>query len=402
MTGPRPSVPPLDVGVFGARGIPSTYSGYETFLTVLLPELAARGHRVTMYCRDGAVPEGGSYRGVRCVRLPSLRSKQLSTPTHGLVSAVAARAARHDVVFVVNVANAAYCLLSRMSGQRMVLNTDGQEWLRGKWGVAARRVFLASARLTRWAANSVVADCAAMRAIYADQFSTESTVIPYCWGETVPAEDPPLLARLGLPARGYFVAAGRLVPENQLAEMTRAYLESGLPHPILVLGAANYASPVSEALARMAADDRRIVLGGHVDDRSEYCAIVRNAIAYLHGHQVGGMNPSLLDAMGSGARVVAAATPFNRETLGDTGDYFERPDSGLAELLRAVAGDAPGADDARRVAARARVVSEFSLAEVTAAHEALFSAVASRPVWSRTRLASRWEHQAAADVPGAG
>lgn len=78
---PRTGGGSLDIGVFGARGIPSTYSGYETFLTVLLPDLAARGHRVTMYCRAGEVESSGSYRGVRRVVLPSVASKQLSTLT---------------------------------------------------------------------------------------------------------------------------------------------------------------------------------------------------------------------------------------------------------------------------------------------------------------------------------
>lgn len=381
----------LDIGVFGARGIPSTYSGYETFLTVLLPELAARGHRVTMYCRNGEVPDARYYRGVRCVRLPAFRSKQLSTPSHGLVAAASARAARHDVVFVVNVANAAYCLLSRLSGQRMVLNTDGQEWLRGKWGVVGRRVFRSSAGLARWAANAVVADCNAMRSVYLEEFATDSTVIPYCWAGVVPSEPPPNLRSMGLSARRYFIAGGRLVPENQVAEITRAYLGSGLPHPIVVLGTANYRSPVSVQLEWMAAHDQRVILGGHIDDRAGYCGLVRDALAYIHGHLVGGMNPSLLDAMGSGARIVAASTPFNRETLGEAGDYFERPDHALSKLLRVVAVETPEAGDARRSAARSRALSHFSLTAVSAAHEALFLAVALRPVWTRTRLETQWE-----------
>ncbi|MEZ5321669.1 MAG: glycosyltransferase [Microthrixaceae bacterium] len=134
---PDPSRP-LDIGVYGARGIPSTYSGYETFLTLLLPELARRGDRVTMYCRSGEGFEGSDWQGVRRVVLPAVAGKNSSTLTHGAVAAMAARTARHDVVLVVNVANAAFCALGRYSGQPVVLNVDGQEWLRGKWGGVAR------------------------------------------------------------------------------------------------------------------------------------------------------------------------------------------------------------------------------------------------------------------------
>ena len=125
---------PLNIGVFGARGIPSTYSGYETFLTTLLPELVARGHRVTMYCRRGETEGDDHYLGVDRVILPAIPGKQFSTLSHGAVASLRSRIARHDVVLTVNVANAAFCALHRYTGRPIVLNTDGQEWLRGKWG----------------------------------------------------------------------------------------------------------------------------------------------------------------------------------------------------------------------------------------------------------------------------
>lgn len=121
---------PMNIGVYGSRGIPSTYSGYETFLTVLLPELVRRGHAVTIYCRRDAVPDEPEYQGVRKRFLPSIQTKELGTLTHGALSAVTARARRHDVILVVNPANALFCWAATRTGQPVVLNTDGQEWLR--------------------------------------------------------------------------------------------------------------------------------------------------------------------------------------------------------------------------------------------------------------------------------
>ena len=80
----------ISIGVIGARGIPSTYGGYETFLTVLLPELVRRGHDVTAYCRRRDVDDAAEYQGVRKVTLPSVRTKSLSTLSHGLVASAAA------------------------------------------------------------------------------------------------------------------------------------------------------------------------------------------------------------------------------------------------------------------------------------------------------------------------
>ena len=83
----------LNVGVYGARGIPSTYGGYETFLTALLPELASRGHQVTTYCRRSEGVEDGEYEGVKRVWLPEIATKQLSTLSHGLIASLMARRA---------------------------------------------------------------------------------------------------------------------------------------------------------------------------------------------------------------------------------------------------------------------------------------------------------------------
>lgn len=378
----------LDIGAFGARGIPSTYGGYETFLTVLLPELAARGHRVTAYCRQGELEHHDSYAGVRCVALPTIRTKQLSTLSHGWLAAGRSVAARHDVVLVVNVANTAACLAARALGQRIVLNTDGQEWKRSKWGPPARAVFRGSAHLTRWGATAVVTDSSAMRTIYAGEFGATSTVIPYFWPGIEPGPEAEL-ARFGVERRRYFLVAARLVPENNVHTIARAYLASGHRLPLLVLGTANYASPVLRDLERLALEHPRLVLGGHVEDRRLFTTLLANATAYLHGHSVGGTNPSLLEAMGCGARIVALDTAFNREALGGAGDYFREP-SELSALLRAVATEPAGAGEAKRQAVRDRARSRFSLTAVVDAYEQLLGVVASRSPWRRTTLPTRW------------
>lgn len=391
----------LDIGVFGARGIPSTYSGYETFLTALLPELVLRGHRVTMYCRTGEVVEEPSFRGVTKVFLPAIASKQLSTLSHGAVAAAAARRAGHDVVLAVNVANAVFCLGSRLTGQRIVLNTDGQEWLRGKWGHAARRYFRFSARIAGVSASALLADGIGMRDIYQEQFGAASTVVPYCWTEIDHEERPAALESLGVEPFGYFLIAGRLVPENNIQRLARSYLGTGAQTPLVVLGAANYDSPVARELAYLAQRDPRLVLGGHVSDRAAYATIVRLAKAYFHTHSVGGINPSLLEAMGCGARIAALSTVFNREALGDAGEYFSDFDEELPALIHRLDG-AAGEDAARlRDLASKRARARFSLEQVCDGYELLLQAVARNPRRKRTVLETQWGLAESAPAPRA-
>lgn len=381
----------LRIGVYGARGIPSTYSGYETFLTVLLPGLAARGHEVTMYCRTGQVDSDAEFLGVRKRFVPAVDRKALSTLSHGALSSVRARVGGHDVVLAVNVANAVFCAVSRFTGQPVVLNTDGQEWLRGKWGRTARRFFRVSAHLSSHVATGLISDSAAMAELYEQEFSARSTTIPYCWTGLEPSPPTGMLARLGLEPGRYFCQAGRLNPENNAVELAAAYVASSATWPLVVLGAANYDSPVARDLERLRTDDKRVHLIGHVADRSDYASLVQHAGMYFHTHSIGGINPSLVEAMGLGARILALDTPFNREALGDAGDYFETFGPNLTHRIDAAEEEPKEASAKHRSAVRERVSRHFSTQAIVDAYEdVLIAAAQRRPLQSGLALATQW------------
>jgi glycosyltransferase involved in cell wall biosynthesis len=384
---------PLDVGVFGARGIPSTYSGYETFLTVLLPELARRGHRVTMYCRAEVGSSGEDFRGVRRRTLPSVKTKQLDTLSHGLVASGVAAFAHHDVALVVNIANVPFVAALRWSGVPVVLNTDGQEWLRGKWGNAARAYFHGSARWAGRAATALVSDCNAMRELYFDDFGADSTVIPYCWNGVLADESDGAGAGPEFPAGSYFVTGGRLVPENTIDLIAEAYVETAHPEPLMVAGEANYASPVVRRLQELRARDPRIRMIGHVSSRPGFRALLGNARAYLHGHSVGGMNPSLVEAMASGAAVVALDTTFNREVLGPEGLFFSRNHDSVRKVLGEVADATPDELARYREQLRTRAHERFDLVPIADAYEELLLSASRSGRQTGVRVATQWEDE---------
>ena len=379
----------LDIGVFGIRGIPSTYSGFETFLTVLLPELAARGHRVTVYCRRGHDDDDwqGDYRGVARRSLPSVATKQLDTLSHGLVASAVARTRDHDLFLAFNVANAPFCLAARATGQRVVLSTDGQEWIRGKWGTAARRLFLAFASMAKWSASALISDCNGMREIYREQFGTDSTVIPYCWTgiDQGDGRHP-----TGHAPGSYLVAGGRLIPENNIEGIAQAFARTDVEDPLLILGTANYRSPVEAGLRALADRDPRIRLRGHVADRAEYASLLRHAKGYLHGHSVGGINPSLVEAMGSGAVIAALGTPFNREAAGPEAFYFDDCGETLEGAINAIADLAPAEDRRLRQANRRRADERFSLEAVADAYEDLLAAAATTSPFRSVTVPTAW------------
>lgn len=379
----------LDIGVYGARGVPSTYSGYETFLTTLLPELVRRGDRVTIYCRPGEGMDEQDWNGVQRRVVSAVGGKNLNTLSHGLTAGLAARRHRHDVLLVVNVANAPFCLIGRRTGQPVVLNVDGQEWLRDKWGPLARAVFHGSARIAHRCATALIADCAAMADVYRDEFRAPSTVIPYCQPDLDWSPDPASIRRHGLEPGGYLLIAGRHNPENNLDRVAEVVAASSLPLPLVVLGTANYDSPVTRRLEQLAAADPRIRPLGHVGDRHEFFDLIHHAAIHLHGHSVGGTNPSLVEAMAAGGRICALDNVFNRNTLGDAGRYFRLDPPDLVGAVEAILAEGTEDDLLIRKAATERVAREFSVDAVVDAYRQLLHAAADTRRGT-VRLPTQW------------
>lgn len=382
----------LDIGVYGARGVPSTYSGYETFLTLLLPELARRGDKVTMYCRSGEDFSNEPWEGVERRVLPAVPGKNFSTLSHGLVAGVAARFARHDVVLVVNVANAAFCAVSRYTGQPVVLNVDGQEWLRGKWGSSAKQIFHRSAQISRRCATALIADGAAMADIYRDEFDSDTTVIPYCVTNGSWTRSATTITDLGLEPYRYLLIAGRHNPENNIDRIAQRYSETSHDATLVVLGTANYDSPVTANITALAERDPRIKLLGHVGNRDQFFDLVHHAGVYLHGHSVGGTNPSLVEAMGTGSRIAAFDTTFSREVLGDCATYFSL-DGGsdtLDAAISSIVADSPENDEAVRAKTADRAADLYSVDSVVGAYRDLLAEAARvrKPVTLTTRWAT--------------
>ena len=380
----------LNIGVYGARGVPSTYSGYETFLTTLLPELVERGHDVTIYCRTREGFEETVWRGVKRRVLPAVAGKSTSTLSHSFVAAAAARRAGHDVILTVNVANAFASAMNKFTGQPVVMNVDGQEWLRGKWGRAARWVFRTAARTTRFTTNAPVVDCEAMAEVYRNDFGIDTTVLPYCPPsiDYVPSDET--LLGHDLQDGQYFVTGGRMNPENNIDRIAEAYTRTRHKYPLVVLGAANYDSPVILKLRALAEVDDRIRILGHIGDRSEFFDLLRGAICYLHGHSVGGMNPSLVEAMWIESRIVAFDTPFNRDTLGPSGAFFDFEPGNLDNVLVRVLSDGRATDGELRSQANERVRDRFSVRAVTEGYEQVLKTAAITSSRHRFTIETEW------------
>lgn len=321
---PTPVVPDgaLRIAMIGTRGVPASYGGFETAVEEVGKRLVERGHDITVYTR-GSEHREREYLGMRVVHLPALRQKQLETLSHTGLSALHAVSRKApDAAFVFNAANSPFVPLLRARGIPVALHMDGLEWKRSKWGARGRAYYRWAEQFGVRSADALIADAPGIADYYADQFGVPTELIRY--GAPI-IESAPIdgITALGLRPDGYHLVVARFEPENHVLEIVEGYRASGAAAPLVVVGSAPYAAEYTQRIHTAAAGDPRIRLLGGVFDQDLLDALYFHARTYVHGHSVGGTNPSLLRAMGAGTAVIAWDVNFNRETLDDLGWFFE-------------------------------------------------------------------------------
>lgn len=360
----------LRIAFFGSRGIPHTYGGAEAFLEELAPRLADRGHEIIVYCRSSLFPEKRrTYRGVRLIYLPSIETKILGTPTHTLACMFDVLFRRTDVFLVINIVNGFHCLIPRLFGKTFAINVDGLDWKRGKWGNVARKYFYLNARyIGRICPDGVITDATEMQRIYLEEFETHAANIAY--GANIEeSDDPDVVRNYGLEPREYYLIASRMVPENNPDLIIKAFERLRTNKLLAVAGGVNYRSDFVEALKKTR--DPRIRFLGHVGDAGHVKELHCNAYAYVHGHSLGGTNPSLVKALGYGNCIVALNTPFNQEVLDGAGVMFERDTEDLLTKLQYVE-DHPELAEQYRCRAPDRIRQAYTWEHITDQYEDFF------------------------------
>jgi glycosyltransferase involved in cell wall biosynthesis len=341
----------MRIAMIGTRGVPAQYGGFETAVEEIGRRLVAGGHEVIVYCRNPG-QRLTVHEGMELVNLPAIRSRAAETLSHTALSVghVLVRR-RPDVAFVFNAANAPFIPALHSAGIPVAIHVDGLEWMRAKWGPRASAYYRwAESRSARWA-DAVIADARGI----ADHMSQTHGVSAYylSYGAPIIRPGPERLAELSLTSAGYHLVVARFEPENHVLEIVAGYRASECRLPLVVVGDAPYAQEYRERVRAAAGTDPRVKFLGSVWDSELLDALYAHALSYLHGHSVGGTNPSLLRAMGAGAPVIAFDVVFNREVAGDSGVWFHTPvdvaracEAAESEPERARARGRSGRDDA--------------------------------------------------------
>lgn len=316
-----PATRTLQIAMIGTRGVPASYGGFETAVEEIGRRLVERGHAITVYTR-GSESREREYLGMKVVHLPAVPVKQLETLSHTGLSAVhAVFGRRPDAAFVFNAANSPFLPVLRARGIPTALHMDGLEWKRSKWGRRGKAYYRWAEEFGVRTADALIADAPGIGEYYDREFGVPTELIRYGAPilETAPTDG---IRTLDLEPDGYHLVVARFEPENHVLEIVEGYRASSATKPLVVVGSAPYAAEYTERIRAAAGDDPRIRFLGGVYDQDLLDALYFHAFTYVHGHSVGGTNPSLLRAMGAGTAVLAYDVGFNHETLDEHGLFF--------------------------------------------------------------------------------
>jgi glycosyltransferase involved in cell wall biosynthesis len=322
----------MHIAMIGTRGVPAQYGGFETAVEEVGKRLVARGHRVTVYCRN----EGQTmteFLGMELVNMPALRKRSLETLSHTALSARHATRPKNrpDAAVVFNAANAPFLARMRKAGIPTAVHMDGIEWKRQKWAGAGAKYYRWAERKAATEGLALIADAQGIADHLRDTYRRHSYVIAYGAPILYPKSD--LLKQHGLETGGYHLIVARMEPENHVHMIVEGYAQSGSDVPLVVVGGASYGDEYMERVNQLAGDsDTRFV--GSVWDQGLLNQLYGNARSYLHGHSVGGTNPSLLRALGCAAPVSAYDVNFNREVTAGHARFFGTPEE-VAAVVRA-------------------------------------------------------------------
>jgi len=315
---------PLKIAIIGSRGYPYVYSGYETLVKNIGERMVTGGAQVTVYCHSYLFDEKPKHlNGIHLKYIPTIKSKSLSQLIHSFLAFWHAAFSNADVVLVLNVSNGPFGIITRLFKKPTLINVDGLEWKRPKWKGFGAIYFKWAAKMAVRFMDLIVTDAVAMQTIYKNEFNTDSVVITYGADSNKGASEA-LLNKWQLQTQDYYLIVGRMIPDNNSDIIIEGFINSSSTKKLVIVGDVPYQDAYATKIKSY--QDDRLVFTGYITNGDELASLYKYCFAYMHGHEFGGTNPTLLKAMANGCAIGAIDTVFSREVLQNDqfGTYFKK------------------------------------------------------------------------------
>lgn len=309
--------------ILGIRGIPARHGGFETFAEKLVQYLASKGWLVTVYCQgtlelSSTITES-DWKGIRRIHIPVKGVGAKATVFFDYLS-IKHALNQPGLVLTLGYNTALFNLWFRLKGKKNLINMDGIEWKREKWAWYEKAWLYLNERAGCLIGHHLIADHPEIKNhIITRVADNKVTMIPY-GARCVDNADIALLGDYALQAGSYALVIARPEPENSILEIISAFSAKSRGKSLIVLGKYERSNPYHCQVLNAASDEVKFV--GTVYDHAYLDALRFYSCLYVHGHTVGGTNPSLIEALGSGQPILAHDNKFNHWVSGDGAAYF--------------------------------------------------------------------------------
>ncbi len=320
----------IRLAIVGTRGIPAAYGGFETFAEEVSRRLADEGYNIMVYC-ERASNMTAAYNGVKIAYSYFSKSRN---PLLFYFDSILKAVMRNNTILVAGAGGALFYFLPKLFNVFIITNIDGLESKRGKWSLLKRLYIKMSEYLAANCSDIIIADSQGIRTYLLDTYKIDPrriALIEY-GAYTNNLYDQAILDKYSLMHNEYYLVVSRLEPENNIRMIVEGYLNAETVLPLVIVGTILDTDYVRKILKYRS--DKVVLLGG-IYDRSELQALRYSCSAYIHGHSVGGTNPSLLEALGSGNICICHDNIFNREVTASRMFYFSNRED-LREAIETV------------------------------------------------------------------
>ena len=322
----------IKIAVIGSRGYPYVYSGYETFIRETF-ERISNEFEVHIYCHSYLFEDKPKIvNNIHLHYLPAIKTASLCQLSQSFLSTCHAVFKGYDIILYVNTANGPFGLITKLLRIKTAIITDGLEWLRPKWSGFGSKYFYWSSKFSTKVFDVLISDSKEMRKIYLEEFNADSVVIEY-GADIKRSTKPDLIKQFNLEPNDYYLVVARLIPDNNGDIIVKGFNQAKTCRKLVVVGDVPYPNFYSKEIKKNASD--KVIFLGYVEDQKLLQELYNNSYIYIHGHEHGGTNPSLLQALAYGSAVLALDTRFNREVLDDDkyAKYFQKNASSITAII---------------------------------------------------------------------
>lgn len=314
------------ISFIGSRGIPAKYGGFETFVEEVCAGLKKKGYEIVVVGDDEQKRLIGKIDEYNGINIMYSRFKKAKNPILFYLDSMIIAIKNTDLIYSCGTGAGYFSFLPLLFNKTFVTNPDGMGWHRDKWSLLVKLFLKSMFYCTAKWSEYLIYDSKGIESVFKKEFNREKNSIVIEYGayinkylgienETIKK----VLLKYNLIKDKYHLVVSRLEPENNVEVIIRGYNLSCKKYPLIIVGNIQDTSYVQTLKAF---EGKNIRFIGGIYKKEELEIVRANAYSYLHGHSVGGTNPSLLESMASSNYCICHDNVFNREVVLDNGRYF--------------------------------------------------------------------------------